>query len=112
MKTEYLKFTKKELKMKFENYTPHTIKLNNGMSFESKGIARLSSSYTDAVDGICHVKYGEIEGLPEPKKGVKYIVSAMMLGKGRDDVVAPATGHPDTIRNEKGHIISVPCFVA
>ena len=24
----------------------------------------------------------------------------MMLNKGRDDVVAPATGHPDTIRND------------
>jgi hypothetical protein len=29
----------------------------------------------------------------------------------RDDVVAPATGHPDTMRNDKGHIISVPGFV-
>jgi len=98
--------------MKFENYTPHTIMLNNGMKFESRGVARLSSCYTDAVDGICHVQYGEIEGLPAPKKGVRYIVSSMMLNKGRDDVVAPATGHPATIRNDKGHIVSVPCFVS
>ena len=29
----------------------------------------------------------------------------------RADVVSPATGHPDTVRNEKGHIVSVPGFV-
>ena len=29
----------------------------------------------------------------------------------RSDLVAPASGHPDTVRNEKGQIVSVPYFV-
>ena len=40
------------------------------------------------------------------------IVSAMVLSASdRTDLVAPATGHPDTIRNDKGQIISVPGFI-
>jgi hypothetical protein len=35
----------------------------------------------------------------------------VLAASNRDDLVAPATGHPDTIRNEKGQIISVPGFV-
>jgi len=30
---------------------------------------------------------------------------------GRNDLVAPATGHPEAIRNEQGQIVSVPGFV-
>lgn len=59
------------------------------------------------------VSYGEISGLPEPEDGVAYIVSALLLAAtkeaGRKDCVAPASGHPDVLRNEKGHI--VPGFV-
>jgi hypothetical protein len=29
----------------------------------------------------------------------------------RQDVVSPATGHHDCVRNDKGHIVSVPGFV-
>ena len=57
---------------------------------------------------------GEVEGLPEPQPGTLYIVSAMVLSAlagSRPDVVAPATGHPECIRNDKGHILSVPGFV-
>lgn len=50
----------------------------------------------------------------KPKEGTIYIVSAMVLAaakeKGRTDVVAPATGHPDCIRKD-GFIVSVPGFV-
>ena len=62
--------------------------------------------------------YGDIENLPEPKRGTMYIVSAMVLGVEkqkyinlrRKDLVAPATGHPDCIRKD-GFIVSVPGFV-
>ena len=98
--------------MEYKNYTPHEIILNDGTRFPSEGVARVSSRFTD-FDGLeCRVEYGEVEGVPEPEDGVKYIVSAMVLqASSRDDLVAPATGHPDTIRNEKGHIVSVPGFV-
>ncbi len=97
----------------FKNYTPHTINLNGGRSFPSEGVARVSATFTEFnQDGICRQEFGEVEGLPAPEKGIKLIVSAMVLSASdRDDLVAPATGHPDTIRNEKGHIVSVPGFV-
>jgi len=98
---------------KFRNYTPHEIILNDGRSFPSEGVARVSARFTSFnEDGVCRQKFGDVEGLPEPEKGVKLIVSAMVLSASdRDDLVAPATGHPDTVRNEKGHIVSVPGFV-
>lgn len=97
----------------FKNYTPHTINLNNGRSFTSEGVARVSATFTKFnKDGICFQEFGEVEGLPAPEKGVKLIVSAMVLSASdRTDLVAPATGHPETVRNEKGHIVSVPGFV-
>ena len=44
---------------------------------------------------------------------VKHNFSAMVLAacNDRSDLVAPATGHPDAVRSEKGHIVSVPGFV-
>ena len=96
------------------NLTPHAIALNDGRIFAPSGsVARVTSSFSDIVDDVCEVQYGEVENLPVACDGVVFIVSAMVLGacKGRNDVVAPATGHPQTIRNEKGHIVSVPCFV-
>lgn len=98
---------------KFRNFTPHTINLNDGRSFASEGVARVSASFTKFdQDGICRQEFGDVEGLPAPQEGVFLIVSAMVLGaSSREDLVAPATGHPDTIRNEKGHIVSVPGFV-
>jgi len=100
--------------MTYLNYTPHTINLNDGRSFPSVGLARVSSSFSPIVDDVCGVLYGVVTGLPDPQDGVKIIVSAMIINANaddRDDLVAPATGHPDTIRNDKGHIVSVPCFV-
>lgn len=99
----------------FYNYTPHTIKLNDGTSFDSMGIARVANSFSKFDDnGICKVTYGNITGLPAPKRGIYYIVSAMVLAAakdaGRKDCVAPATGHPDCIRKD-GFIVSVPGFV-
>ena len=55
-----------------------------------------------------------INGLPSPVEGVRYLVSAMVLDSakflGRTDCIAPDTNR--ATRNDKGHIISVPGFVA
>ena len=100
--------------MNYINLTPHAIVLNDGRIYEPSGsIARVSSSFSAVVDDVCQQVFGEIQDLPEPQVGVRLIVSGMVLSALKDtrkDVVAPATGHPDTQRNDKGHIISVPCF--
>ena len=100
--------------MNFVNCTPHDIVMNDGTIYEKTGIvARVAASYTDAVEGICRQTFGKVEDLPEPAKDTYYIVSALVLGaSNRIDLVAPATGHPETVRNDKGHIVSVPCFIA
>lgn len=102
--------------VKFINLTPHVINLNDGRAFPSEGVARVTTTYTKPnAKGICRQEYGEVAGLPKPQKGVKYIVSAIVLAaakaKGRRDCVAPATNHPNLVRDEQGHIVSVPCFV-
>lgn len=100
----------------FVNLTPHAIKLTDGTVFPSQGVARVSASFTEFVDGVCHQQFGDVVGLPEPAEGVKYVVSAIVLGaakaSGRTDCVAPATGHPAVVRNEAGQIDAVPGFVA
>jgi len=98
---------------KFKNYTPHEVCMNDGTKFPSMGIARVGNTFTEFdANGICSVKYGEIQGLPEPEDGVFLIVSAMVLSaSNRVDLVAPATGHPEAKRNERGQIVSVPGFV-
>lgn len=95
------------------NLTPHKININDGTSFPPSGnIARVSVTFSEIVDGECRQQYSEVEGIPSPKNGVRYIVSGLVLGASdRGDIVAPATGHPSAIRNNEGHIISVPCFV-
>jgi len=101
--------------MNFVNCTPHAIVMNNGTTYAPTGnIARVSVSFSDAnEDGICSQVYGDVEGLPEAVEGTRYIVSALVLGScSRNDIVAPATGHSDTVRNDKGHIVSVPWFVS
>jgi hypothetical protein len=97
--------------MKLRNFTPHTIMLNSGEIFASEGLARVSATFTTPIEGVCEQVFGEVTGLPEPQVGVLLIVSAMVLSaSNRSDLVAPATGHPDCIR-ENGFIKSVPCFV-
>jgi hypothetical protein len=101
--------------MEYINLTPHTIVLNDGRAFTpSDKIARVTATYTPIVDDVCSQQFGDITNLPDSIDGVTYIVSAMVLGavNGRTDVVAPATGHPKAVRNDKGHILSVPCFVS
>lgn len=101
--------------VEFVNLTPHTIKLNDGRKFPPSGdIARVSDEFGEFdIDGIADVKFGSVTGLPEPEIGHIYIVSAMVAAavKGRTDVVSPATGHPETVREKNGQIVSVPGFV-
>ena len=102
--------------MTFKNFTPHTVVITDRCEYPSLGIARVSQQFTEFnQDGVCSTVFGDLVGLPEPEDGVLYIVSAMVLsaGKalGRKDLVAPATGHPNTVRNEKGFIVSVPGFI-
>lgn len=101
--------------MKYINLTPHNIHLNDGRIIERSGIiARVSSSYTEFVNDIATVTFGEVENLPEPAIDVLYIVSALVkqaIGNKRNDLVVPATGHKDCKRNSEGQIISVPGFI-
>ena len=98
----------------FKNYTPHQIVLNDGRTFPSIGVARVSNKFTEFKNDICSVSYGDIEGLPAPEDGTYYIVSILVLSaakaKGRTDCIAPATGHPKCIRKD-GFIVSVPGFI-
>lgn len=108
--------------MEYINLTPHDIILNDGRVFKASGMMARVEDHFGVIDGdICTVTYGDVyivrDGerldMPEQVEGTTYIVSAMTLFtiRGRTDFVAPATGHKDTVRNERGHIVSVPCFV-
>jgi hypothetical protein len=100
--------------MKFVNLTPHAITLNNGETFASQGVARVSATFTSFEDNVCKQTFGDLVGLPEPCENTRYVVSALVLSAakeaGRTDCVAPATGHPDCVRKD-GFIVSVPGFV-
>lgn len=99
--------------MQIINCTPHDIVLNNGETFPISGnIARVSSSFEATGKGFFKVAYGEVTGLPDEQEDTLYIVSSMVANAtSRKDVIVPATGHPDTIRNDKGQIVSVPGFI-
>lgn len=102
------------------NLTPHDINLNDGTMFPASGdVARVEARLEMVRDRDTALPeftqtFGEVTGLPEAQPDTIYIVSAMVLsalGGSRRDVRAPATGHPDTVRTEKGHIISVPGLI-
>ena len=101
--------------MEFINLTPHAIVVTGGATHAPSGtIARVTASFGPFDEnGITEQQFGDVENLPAPAEDNIYIVSGMVLSalKGtRSDVVAPATGHPDVVRNDKGHIVSVPGF--
>jgi hypothetical protein len=100
----------------FINCTPHDIVFNDGTVFSKSGtVARVSATFSEIANGMCDQVFGTVQDLPEPSNGTFFIVSAVVLTaaklQGRLDCVAPATGHPAVVRNEAGHIVSVPCFV-
>ena len=105
------------------NYTPHTIVVEDHfgsqpVSFESVGSARVEMQSVSLPDlegfEMTTHKPSGVVGLPIQVEGTYLIVSAMVLsaGKelGRTDLIAPNTN--SAIRNEKGHIVSVPGFVS
>ena len=104
--------------MKFINLTPHAIILNDGTQFPPSGqIARVSQKWsTDGILNSILIKqeFGSIIDLPPAQEGVVYIVSAIVfsaaVAAGRGDVAAPATGHPETKR-DNGQIVSVPYLI-
>ena len=98
--------------MKLINLTPHPLNIAGNVIPPSGTVASVSVEFTEIKDGFCTQIFGEIEGLPLPVEGTRLIVSAMVLSAtDRLDVFAPATGHPSVVRNDKGHIVSVPCLV-
>lgn len=100
--------------MEFINLTPHAIVLNDGRVFPASGnVARVSAGFSDFSGDFCCQKFGDVTGLPDPVDGVFFIVSGLVFDRTdrRPDVVAPATGHPLCVRNDKGQIVSVPGFL-
>lgn len=113
------------------NYTPHKINifeeddveyieaaksyfLKNDMMkpsrvYDSKGIARCATSYSLVISlddiPVVSLDFGDIEGLPEPKDDVWYIVSTIVMNAakklGRVDTLAPAR----LVRNSEGSIV-------
>jgi hypothetical protein len=99
--------------MNYKNLTPHTVRCNDEREFAPSGqVARVSSTYTPFDEnGVCAVQFGEVAGLPAPADDTIYIVSGLVAAAAkRPDVVAPATGHPATVRKD-GQVWSVPGFV-
>jgi hypothetical protein len=112
------------------NATPHDIVLNNGTVFHTSGmVARVDSTTKESgeINGIkmYSVEYGDVLGLPNEEDvpaNTNYIVSAMVLSalKAYDSkrnmffrriCLSPSTTLSSTIRNDKGHIVSVEGFV-
>jgi len=100
--------------MQFINLTSHDVVLNSGVTIPASGtVARVAANYGDFdADGIAVQSFGQVQDLPDPAPGVTYVVSALVLSASdRTDLVAPATGHPDCVRDDSGRISSVPGFV-
>lgn len=103
------------------NATPHAITITGQDPIPASDIlARVASTSTmiDHPAGkVEQQQLGDITGLPAERVGIYYIVSAMVLAANkastapRKDLIVPATGHKDCVRNDKGLIVSVPHFV-
>lgn len=98
---------------------PSDIVVQPSLGIDGKSIpARVSSTagpLTGDINGVPaygRTAWGTVEGLPEPKPGTIYIVSALVGGRpevtGRDDVFVPGTGPRDgAIRTVEGQIFAV-----
>lgn len=106
------------------NLTPHAITVA-GVTYPPSGIvARVEDEYSEIVNGTVTVKRGKVKFFKNGEEfpfngynieGTVNIVSAMVWDATKDWTngvwVAPATGHPEVVRNDKGHIVSVPAFL-
>lgn len=109
------------------NLTPHPIVLQTASGERvtlppSGTVARVSTTPGDLEElpGIPipvagRTVYGTVEGLPEPRPGTFFVVSAMVgaaLNGSRNDVLCPGTGPQDgAIRDENGRIEAVTRLV-
>jgi hypothetical protein len=100
------------------NLTAHPITVDNGINSvtyaPSGEVARVETESTvvgcvDGFETVANTVTGD--NLPDLVEGTYLLVSAMVLGlrPDRSDLIAPNTGA--AVRNEKGHIVSVPGFV-
>jgi hypothetical protein len=96
--------------MQIINLTPHKITIlgDRKLVLEPSGIIPRAEQHREqvgSVDGIPinRVSYGSPVGLPEPKAGTIYIVSALTAkaAKGRKDLYIV----DDSVRDESGRII-------
>ena len=101
--------------MKYINLTPHKLDIINDAGLApttevvqpSGSVARVTETLEPEFDDYrirwYRPTYGEVVGLPEPRDGVVYIVSGMVLAaiKGRDDVMSPGA----LVRDEDGRVI-------
>lgn len=98
------------MEKKFVNLIGHEInELITGLTLEGSKdrIARVESLQIEVgeINGIpiFELAYGKLRGLPEPVKGIIYVVSAMALNgvpSHRTDVVAPAKVQRDRVTHK------------
>ena len=92
------------------NCTPHDITIMNDKKIVIKAsgiIARVSTTMSPSgMIGdipLSETKFGEVENLPEAKKGTRYLVSRMVMEAcpHRHDLLVPG----ECVRDEEGKII-------
>lgn len=63
----------------------------------------------------CSIAFGAVENMPEPVPGTIYVVSMLvkdaLKAQGRTDVMSPASGPGDAVRNPAGQIVGA-CALA
>lgn len=99
----------------FVNLTPHAVVIVNGPpSIQPSGtVARCSTTVTDAgtYAGVYlqRTVYGSVEGLPPPRDGVLYIVSALVRAAvpDRTDVASPG----ELVRDSNGAVVGCRSLV-
>lgn len=109
----------KNIKCKIMNLTPHDLNMYKGDVVSEvippSGLARAEEigTLTEYRNGypVRVKKYGNIHGLPEPKEGVMYVVSAIVAKAAKDegrweDIFVP----DDSVRDEKNRIIGARGF--
>ena len=104
---------------KIVNMTPHAIVVSNGNTtetFEPSGSIVRMEMISESIGrwGAFPISTSSVvsHNLPETVEGTYLLVSAMVLSAfpERKDLLAPDTNN--ATRNEKGHIVSVPGFIA
>ena len=113
-------------KYRFENYTPHQVNLYDGegrhilfslpvQKNAGQNVKVRVEEHVESVDRIAGIPvvrktYGAVQGLPDPKEGVIYIVSNVVLQalkNSRDDLLCPDTGEDSVVRDGEGNICGV-----